>query len=196
MAISAPVAADLASLTGLLNEPDVDLESELRALSVNLNAAISSYLAMTVTISLDGHRISFTVLERADTAQDGPGVTAASLLIPLSGAIDGAGGNTLVVYSSTAGAFVDLAADLSYALGVELSALVLDAHLDGLDVQSSTAGMAGLAELTIINQALGVLLARGYTPNSGRLELQRLADLDGGRIPEAAASILGDVDPR
>lgn len=190
MDISAALAADLAGLSRLLDEPGVDLEAQLRALNADLSLAVASYVAMTVTVGVDGHRVGFTVARDNDGNDARP---AASLLVPLSSTAEGEADAALLLYATTAGAFVDLSADVSHALGLELSDLVLDAHLDEFEIRSSAAGMTGLEALAIVNQALGVLLERGHTPDEARAELQRLADLDGGSTREAAERIVTDL---
>ena len=196
MDLSAALVADLAALSGLLDESDVDLEAGLRALGVSLKTAIGSYQAMTMSIDLDGHRVSLTVVDGDDQIDHTDGVSetsAASLLIPLSQTVVGRIGNSLVLHARTRGAFVDFAADLSYALGIELSELIVDAHLAELATHSQPTGMNGMAELTVVNQALGVLLARGHTPEGARTELRRLAEQDGGSFSDAAAAVVGEV---
>ncbi len=199
MDLSAALAADLAALSDLLDEPDVDLEAGLRALGVSLRTAIGAYRAMTMTVDVDGHRVSLTVFDGADQIDGAHGVngtSATTLLIPLSRPVADRVGNSLVLHARTPGAFVDLAADLSYALGIDASELVLDAHLGELATPVPATGMTGTADLAVVNQALGVLLARGHTPEGARTELRRLAEQGTGSVSDAAAAIVGELRQR
>ncbi|MDP9094783.1 MAG: hypothetical protein M3N95_18055 [Actinomycetota bacterium] len=106
-------------------------------------------------------------------------------------AISGAhGSSSLLFYAADPGAFVDLAADLSFALGLELSDLVLDRHLT---LPRHGEGIDGFEFWSGINQAVGVLIARGHTPESARTELHRLADSDSGNLHDAARAVLARV---
>jgi hypothetical protein len=96
-------------------------------------------------------------------------------------------GSDLVLYAATPGAFIDLAADLNYALGLHPAALTLD---DDLTEPVSGTGITGLTSQSTINQALGVLIDRGHTPEAARQELNRLAALDSGQLHHAADAIL------
>lgn len=186
MDLSAAFAADLALLTQALDDPDVDLEAALGGLGNALSRAVDSYCAMTVTIVLDGRDVSFTVPRRnAPTAVE-PAPTT-SLLIPLSAFTGTSTGSTFILYAATPGALVDLAADLTYALGTGPDVLVLDAHLP---LPPPSSRITGLDGQMLVNQAVGVLLDRGHTPESASSELRRLADLDHGDLGAAAALVI------
>ena len=58
----------------------------------------------------------------------------------------------MVFYACTAGALVDLAADLGWLLNMR-AAVVLDGHLRPVEEQGVT---SGLAELSVIQQAMGI----------------------------------------
>ena len=181
MDISAALAADLAALTEALDTPGIDLETELRGFTADIKLAVASFTAMTVTIAVDGLEVSFVV---HDGARPTP---ATSLLIPLAARTPTGAVSTLLLFATTPGAFVDLAADLSHALGVDLPCLVIDYHLAP---PGDAAPMAGLSEHATINQAIGVLIDRGHTPESAREELHRLAALDHGDTHAAAEALL------
>ncbi len=185
MDISAILAANLALLTQALDRPGIDLEAGLQAFSADVERAVASYTGMTMTIALDDEDVSFSV---HDPAMVQP---ATSLLIPLAAVAHTDTANTLLLYAETPGAFVDLAADLSYALGIETAALVLDAHLD---TSVDTADLNGFDEHSAINQATGVLIGHGYTPESARDELHRLAALGNGNLHAAAEALLSGAD--
>jgi hypothetical protein len=177
------MAADLGSLSAAVQEPDGDLETLLRAFAGHLRLTIGSYLGLMLTIALDGHEISVSVREQAGTA-------ATSLRVPLSAIALSEAASALVLYAGTSGAFVDLAADLSWALQLDPSALSLDEHLPAAVAAES---VVGLREHAAINRAIGVLIEQGHTPESARTELRRVAGLDSGDVPGAAQRILDGV---
>lgn len=193
MDISAPLSADLSALTEALDHRDVGLETYVARLAAEVRHGIASYLAMTMTIAADDHDVSFTVHEPPAAAT--PGHIVTSLLIPLADAARVQPGSSVVLYAGTPGAFVDLAADLGYARGMDPSSLSLDRHLPA---PADGAGMRGLDGHLAINKAVGVLIDQGRTPESARRELRRLAGLDGGSVRRTAAEILlsvGNKDP-
>jgi hypothetical protein len=169
--LSDAVAADLAKLTRALDEPGVDLETLLRQLSDSCAVAVASYLGFSITIVVGDYPISLALLE--DFLD--PTEILTSLMLPL-GAIEGDGfGGELTLYAGAVGAFVDLAADLSYALGAEAGVIQLDHHLLP---PTQLRGATGLDHLTVQNQAIGILLDRGLSPDDARGEIHRAARLD------------------
>jgi hypothetical protein len=170
--VSVALAADLNALTDALDEPRADLETLLRALGADSRKAVSSYLGLTMTLIIDGYPVTLTTIHPTDPPD--PADAVASLRLPLSALCRADPGSMLVIYAGNAGAFVDLAADLSFALRLGPDILVLD---EDLVPSSNPAGVSGLAEMSQINQAIGILIGRGQTPDSARAELNRLADL-------------------
>jgi hypothetical protein len=178
--LSAALAADLSLLSAAIQQSDGGLEPVLQSLAKQIRAAVESYAGLTITIAAEGHRISFTTSE--------PGATAAtSLSIPLTAVAGSEAGSSLVLYATTPGAFVDLAADLAWVLEIKPSALALDQHVT---VPPPSQGVTGLRELATINRAIGALIELGHTPESARAQLRRHADLDSGDMPAAAQRIL------
>ena len=105
-------------------------------------------------------------------------------MIPLSPVVDGAAAIGLILYAGTPGAFTDLAADLAWLSGRDLSDFALDQHLTDLD------GHDGLAALSLINQAIGALIANGHTPEQADRELNDRAGRAGVDRRVAATHIL------
>ena len=68
--------------------------------------------------------------------------------------------------------------------------ILLDQHLL-LPVEGSA--VTGLRELSTINQAIGMLIEQGSTPESARLELDRVAESRGTTTDSAAAEIISAV---
>jgi hypothetical protein len=168
--ISAALAADLAAVAKLLDDPHFDLETRPRDHAADLKRAVAAYIGVTMTITVDGHEISFTTGDSADTA-----AAASALESPFTALNAAEEGSSLVVYAAAAAVFVDLATDLSFVLNIGPAALVLDeraAHRSGAG--HDRPGMRGVDEFSRINRAIGILLARGHTPETARLELHRL----------------------
>ena len=78
-------------------------------------------------------------------------------------------GSTIIFYAGVPGAFVDLAADLSYSLGLPPGTVVLD---EDTAAPLSESGLTGAAESSTVNQAIGVLIDRGYTPATAGAHLR------------------------
>jgi hypothetical protein len=87
----------------------------------------------------------------------------------------------IVFYAGTPGAFVDLAADLAFALrGANTSERADDSALAILldeDPPPRTRGfsLAGLTEMSTIDRAVGVLIGRGHHPDHVYATLRRAA---------------------
>lgn len=185
MDLSAQLSAALAGLSEALDQPGGDLERQLDSLCAALTHAVPSFIGMTVTLAVDRHEISFTVGTRPSTPR-----IATSLLIPLNALSATSSASTILFYAAVPGAFVDLAADLSHATRTGLDSFILDGHrsdtFDGL-------GMTGLEGQSSINQAIGVLIDRGYTPEAALDELHRRAQLDSGKLEHAAEQVLASI---
>ncbi|HTQ19369.1 hypothetical protein [Mycobacterium sp.] len=183
MKIRAALAADLGILTAALDESDADMLQNLHQLGVNAQAALSTYLGLSVTVDGgDDPPFTFTTLD--DGAADD---VRASLRLTLPGV--GAGRAApmvaLLLYAGTPGAFVDLAADLAWLTGRPLDDFALDQHLS-VPGKPDTGTYLGTA--SVINQAIGVLIGRGCTPGQAHRELDIQAD--GGADRHTAAQFI------
>jgi hypothetical protein len=78
----------------------------------------------------------------------------------------------VVAFATAPGAFVDLAANISFAHGLRGSELLLDRHIPASDHRC---GFSGLREATV-NRAIGVLVGSGQSLRQAEAGLQRLAD--------------------
>lgn len=195
MDITPALAADLATLSEALDATDGDITEALRQLVVDTKLAVHSYLGLTVTS--DDARFPLTLVVMEDSAH--PADIVSSLMMPMSdGSADGDGARLAVIlYAGKRGAFVDLAADLSWLTGRAHSDFALDQHLS-LPAESVLDGRVQSASL--INQAIGVLLGHGYTPERAEFEIEARAAAAGHSRSDAAGIILGnvpseDVDP-
>ncbi|WP_205878090.1 hypothetical protein [Mycobacterium camsae] len=184
MKIVSALAADLDILTAALDEPGSDVLCNVLRLATEVEAAVSSYLGLGLTVDAAEPPFTFTTL--ADGAAGG---VRASLTMTMPG---GGGGRAspsvdLVLYAGTPGSFVDLAADLAWLTGRPASAFALDR--DVRVVEESHAGI-GLRAASAFNQAIGVLISRGHTPAHAHREFDALTDAAGTDRNTAAMLIL------
>jgi len=156
------------------------LEDTLLTHTANLRAAVPSYLGLQLTIIENSCPVIMTAIRADQTANT-------SLRLPLAALgphFDPKSKVTL--YAATPGAFVDLAADLGFALQLPDgthraedptggNSSLGDAQGDGdqritldADLPPSTllSGVTGLAELSTTNRASGIMIAQGH--HSGR----------------------------
>jgi hypothetical protein len=184
MKISAALAADLGILTAALDEPGADVLHSLHRLGVDAQAAVSTYLGLSVTV--DGSDPPFTFTSFEEGAADG---VRTSLRLTLPGVGDGWASPSvaLIFYAGTPGTFVDLAADLAWLTGRPPSDFALDQHLSV--PPGSDAGIS-LRAASVINQAIGVLIGRGYTPRQAHSKLDTQADGAGSDRHTTAQFIL------
>jgi hypothetical protein len=175
--LPAALLAHLQDLTASIGQDDQDLDDTLAALTAALLATAATYCGLRLTIVEAQWPVTLTAFTDGHDAPVGT-----SLRLPLALVSPTADKESRVVFFAiTAGAFTDLAADLSYALGgvpVDQASPGVDGvdqrgiHVDGrrraieLDVDlpllSRVSGLAGLAELTVLNRAIGMLVAQGH----------------------------------
>jgi hypothetical protein len=183
--LTAALAADLASLSEALDESGTDLADALRQLVADVRLAVRSYLGLTIVAA------TFPLTLTAMEPFVHPGDVASSLLMPLS---DGRGDDAglrlaVILYAARPGAFVDLAADLCWLTGRQLSDFRIDQHLSPPEPDSH----GGMQRSSLVNQAIGVLLGRGYTPEQAELEIDMRAAAAGHARAEAASIILAGL---
>jgi hypothetical protein len=168
--ISAALAAELDILTAALDEPGADIAHSLRQLTLEAEAAVTTYLGLSVMVSFSDPPFTFSTLAAGVVAGD----IGSSLQLTLPGVGDGRHRLTLALnlYAGTPGAFVDLAADLAWLTARPLSDFALDQHLT-VPTQSDTGTQ--LRAASVINQAIGVLIGRGYTPQQAGWQLDTQA---------------------
>jgi hypothetical protein len=98
-----------------------------------------------------------------------------------------------VLYASAPASFVDFAIDVAARLGVAGEAIVLDQHLVP---PARTSALTEVAAAQQINQAVGVLIERGFAPPAARVELRRRAADAATSEAAAAAAIVQEIDRR
>lgn len=187
MDFSAALAAELAILAEALDGAGSDPATSLNQLTTDLRRAVPSYLGLTVLLAGIEQPVELTVLP------DGVAGIVTSVLVPLSGPAERRPAVALILYAGTAGAFVDLAADLAWLTGFGLAEFVLDRHLA---VPLGRDGGESLRSISLINQALGVLIGQGYLPESAHHELEARAALAGTTRLAIADAILAALNPQ
>lgn len=179
----------LTLLSDALDDPVMDLEAILSVLTDDLTAAIPSYLGLIITLHVDGNPIIVSTL---DSATNGDARSSLMLSLLPHGPFSSPG--SVAFYSGTAGVFVELADDARWIFNLN-GPPVLDGHLAVGRNGSEPAGIRGLAAYTNINQAIGVLIEEGHTPEGARAELARRSLRAGRSLPEAALQLLDEIEP-
>ena len=186
MEITAALAVDLDLLTQALDLPGTDIAHTLTKLADNARSVVVSQLGLSVALTFAGDRFDITVLNAGTEAED----IHTSLLIPLPAPSLAAGGPeiTLILYAGTPGAFVDVAADLAWLSGRGLEEYRLD---ENLAIPPAPTGPTPLQTLSIVNQAIGVLIGRGFSLAEAKQELDVRAA--GVGVKRAAVAILDSL---
>jgi hypothetical protein len=190
--IHAALAAELAVLTEALDAPGADVAGSLLRLANEARAAVVSYRGVMVVIESADPPIAFTAFD--DGAETGD-IRTSLMLASAIARRDALPRVSLVLFAAVPGAFVDLVADLTWMTGHPLTEVILDQHLP---VRVDDHAGAPLQNASVINQALGVLIGRGCTPEQAALELAARAADAGTDRHQAALHLLGsipDVEP-
>jgi hypothetical protein len=177
------LAADLDILTAALDEPGADIAHSVRQLALNAAATITTYLGVSVLVSDNQLPFAFTVLE--DGVVVGDIRTSLRVVVPGVGNGEDRLAVAVQLYAGSPGAFVDLAADLAWLTERPPSDFVLDQHL----TLPAASEPGALHAASVINQAIGVLVGRGYTPKQARRQLDTEA-ADAHTDRHAAAQLI------
>jgi hypothetical protein len=179
----------LGRLSEALEDPQVDLEGEVGRLGDELARAVTSYLGLTITINGVTGPVSLTCWR----LPDGDAPVRSSLLVPLASICAVEAGSTLLLYAALPGAFVDLSADLSFALGQALPGFVLDRHLSEFPRRGAGPELTGLVAFSHVNQAVGVLVGCGRSHDQAHAELRNRAIHADGDIHTAAQGVINSA---
>jgi hypothetical protein len=159
-------------------EQSVELEKSLTALTEAVKGAAPSYRGLALTLIIDKQPVSVTSAEPGNVSDIATSLRMSLAWIPTLGA-----GSRITFYASVPGTFVDLAADLAFAL--DSDSLRLDE-----DIPSALASdLTGVGKLSAINKALGVLVGHGHTLDSAKRELRHMADATPSCIQKAAEAV-------
>ncbi len=181
MDISANVAAALALLTDMLEDDGAgaDLAASLQQVAADAAGAVPSFLGLTVT------QLGVTPPFAITAMESGADDVRSSLLLPLPDGRSPPLG--VILYAATPGAFVDLAADLAWMLGRPLTDFAVDQHVRP---PPDPDAVESLHALSLINQAIGVLIGQGYRPADAGRALDARAAAAGHTRQDAARVIL------
>lgn len=188
MKVTADLAADLGILTEAFDEPGTDIARSLHQLTADAAAAVATFLGLTVTV--DGADPPFTFTTFIEGAGTADVRTSLRLALPGVGEV-GLPAVVLVLYAGSPGTFVDLAADLAWLTSRPQSDFVLDQHLP---TAAEWRAVTSLFEASVINQAIGALIGRGYTPEQATRHLTATADGAGISRHAVARRMLAGLD--
>ena len=166
--------------------------AQVDRLSREVIAAIPSCVAVSMTVTRLGIDVVITLpLVGAD-----PMPRATEALSSLALSLPAAGVRcVLVLQASTPGAFVLLADDLVALLGSGRQPPELDAHRAPLTASTGPALAGSLAELSLLDRALGVLIGQGWSPEAAEAELHRRSTVAGLRVAAVAERLLASPSP-
>ncbi|HET9648021.1 MAG TPA: ANTAR domain-containing protein [Microlunatus sp.] len=188
MDVSRSLSEQLSALTDALDDPGTDLSGILGVLVDDLTEAVPSFLGLQMTLDLNGRPFTLNTIADGDT--DAARTTLQLPLDPLAGT---GPGSAVIFYAAAPGAFLDLAADAHQAWGLD-GQVHLDQHLPARDTPTGhdAPGPASddLHRWSIVNRAVGILIARGHTPEQARNEIRRAAGHRRITEPEVAEGIV------
>ena len=185
MRITAAMAEQLLLLHG---DPDRagEFAAALDRLGRDVALAVPTCLAVTITFAGPGDAISVSTT----TGGAEPAAVLASLAVPLSA---GALGDLLILRAREAGAFLLLADDLGGLLGPGQPPIELDKHLSWPEEPSNESLAASVAGLRVVDQAVGVLVDRGLSPEAAHRELWRRAGEAGTTVAAVGREIVASL---
>lgn len=176
------LAAELATL----GDSGTDLSDAVESLHDILQMVVPSAVGLSVTVHFSDLDATVTTLPKGVEPQT-------SLRFPLSIWADFEAGSEVIFYASTPSSLVDLAADLGWALKLNIAftgqfadhMVVVDQHI------TPAPGLSGPDDLSSVNQAVGVLLSTGRSPETAIGDLKRTAVLANTSIGAAARALTG-----
>lgn len=156
----------------------------LEMIQRDLRRCVASALGASVTVADTVEREGSRLNLMGHSVE--PDEVAATLSVPLRPFSSGVQGE-VTFYASEPDAFVRLAADLTATLGLVPGEA--DQRPQRL-AEPLHPVVRGLQDLAVINQAVGILVGRGYGLERARAEVRRRGDRAGTGLLEAAHAIL------
>ncbi|WP_167104615.1 ANTAR domain-containing protein [Mycobacterium sp. DL592] len=150
-------------------------------------AAVSSYLGLT--LSRSDPLFAFTCLAVGAATEDI--ATSLRMTLPDAHGSLAPSHTELILYSGLPGAFVDLAADLAWLTARPPSDFAFDQNLR---IPADSRIGTPLTAASVINQAIGILIGRGHTPEQADRRLENQASLAGTDLYGAAHLIVTALD--
>jgi hypothetical protein len=170
--------SDLAVPDPITGQP-IDLEASLAALTSSVKRAVPSYRGLGLILVIDEQPVTVTSAERGNASDIATSLSLSLAWVPLLGP-----DSQITFYASVPGTFVDLAADFAHALGSE------GLRLDGDIPSALVSDLTGVRRLSTINEAVGVLIGHGHTPDGAQRELRHMADTARISIHQAAEGVI------
>jgi len=168
-------------LTEALQDPGTDLVAILSVLTDDITAAVPSFLGLIMTVYLDEDAVTVTTIESPTAA------TCLQLCLTSPATATPAG--DVVFYAADAGAFTDLAAGLK-------GHVLIDSQLPPPNGRLYPSEAIGLADLSDIHQATGVLMDQGhYRAAQARAALEDHAGEQDLPLPGMARRVLAQLHP-
>lgn len=179
-ALSEAIADLLASVDSTGARPAIDLRAAVATLARNVKRAAPSYQGLAITVVIDAQRVTVSAMEPLWAQSE----ITTSLHLTLGGFPLLDPSTEITFFARTPGAFVDLGADLTFALGTAAGPR-LDQDLPTPVWNDVT----GIAEMSTINVAIGILIGNDHTPGTARRELHRMAAAAAITVVQAAAQV-------
>lgn len=185
MPIPAALERDLRALTDALDGPDADLSGSIAALASSARRAVGSYLGLSVLITVGPDDVALTLYD------DNPSQARTSIYLASPAGEPAAERivTGVVLYARVPGAFVDLAADAGWLDATRV--VRVDEHLPA---RADSSASTYLLDQSTVDQAIGVLLARGATLDGARVALAERARAGRTTRAEVARRILAELD--
>jgi hypothetical protein len=186
----------LGSSPGAWPDADGDLTGGWDRLSREVVAVVPSCVAVSIALSRLGVDVLITAPITGPVAA--PELTPRVVLISSSLALSlpaAGSGSVLVLQASVPGAFLLLAEHLTALPGSGHPSPELDAHLAPLAASTGPVLVEALAELSLLDRALGVLIGHGWPPEEGEQELYRRAAIAGLTVAAVAERLLASPSP-
>ena len=146
---------------------------------------MTSLLGLSITLVIQSQPVELVSMP----ATVAPGDIRSSLQLTLGDLTSDGLHGVLTFYAAEAGAFDDLATDLSSPGSSVLPSLRIDTAL----TPNLVSGITGFHELTTINQAIGVLISRGNNLQHANDLLLRTATSTRDGLYKSAARILASL---
>ncbi|MCU1617049.1 MAG: hypothetical protein JWO98_4589 [Frankiales bacterium] len=177
---------------GAAGPADGELTARWGRLSREVVAVVPSCVAVSIAVS----RLGIDVVITAPTAAPEPMPRVLQVYSSLALSLPAAGsGCLLVLQASAPGAFVLLAEQLAVLLGSGHQPPELDAHLAPVATSTGSALAEALADLSLLDRALGLLIDHGWPPEAGERELHRRASASGLTVTGVAERMLTPSSP-
>jgi hypothetical protein len=179
-ALTEAIADLLGSVDSTGARPAIHLRAAVATLARAVRRVAPSYQGLAISVIIDGHRVSLTAMEPSSDQSE----ITTSLHLTLGGfpLLDPT--TEITFYAATPGTFIDLGADLTFALGAAAGP-----RLDQDLPTPVWTGVTGIGELSDINVAIGILIGHDHTPETARRELHRIAAAASITTSEAAARV-------